>query len=97
MKTIDSLTLSKSTIETFENLFDDCNKVAITFFGRNVAFVKKSGDKKIEQEITLPALCRRSKRQLQTDLSNGKVIKVMSGQHKTGKNKKRIVGYLVAA
>ena len=92
MKTIDALTLSRSTAETFINLFAESDVVAIKFFGHIVGYIHKDSASEPDVEISLPALCRKSKRLLQAELQSVKQMKIVSGQHD-----KKTVGYLVAA
>ena len=92
MNTIDALTLSKATAETFSNFFETSDKLAIKFFGNVVGYISKESDSDCYIEISLPELCRKSKRQLQAELMHVKKIKVVSGQHN-----KKVVGYLTAA
>jgi len=92
MNTINALQLSKATAEDFSNWLDDSEEIGIAFFGNVIALVSRELEHEPETEISLPALCRKSKQQLKQDLKRVKQMKVVSGQHN-----KKVVAYITKA
>jgi hypothetical protein len=92
MKQINALDLHKTTAEEFKTMLEQHDRLSIVFFGQTIGHIEKPSGKSPALEISLPELCRKSKRLLQYELAALGSMKVVSGQHN-----KEIVAHLIQA
>lgn len=83
MKQINALDLHGMTADKFKELLDEHQEIEMLFFNTKIGVIEKPGDCQPVGSISLPELCRKSKRLLQYELRSlkGDRMQVLSGQH----------------
>ena len=91
MKTINALDLHKITGDEFIDLVKEHGKIAVVFFDTVIGYIKEPKGKEPKDEITLSAMCRKSKRLLQYELKSVESLKIVH------KEKREVIAYFIAA